>query len=242
MKLNQLIALVGGRKAAVQKLLTKVHHGWKEDRFLGINRTYQPKNEDGDKFNPETRLIQLRAVDELKKVMEELSDFWNLVASQEKTNTQASSDVVVDGQVLLKAAPVTVLLFLEKQLTDLLTLVNNVPILSNDRVWKEDADNRCYVSQPEQTVKTRKEQTPLVKYHATKEFPAQTELVTSDVTIGWWTTVHMSGAIPESTRHDMAKRIEKVREAVKVAREEANCVNIVDMKIGQKLLSYIFEK
>lgn len=113
MKLNQVIALVGGRKTAIHKLLTEIHHGWKAERFMGINKTYLPKNEEGETYPPENKVVQLRVRDEIDRVRLELADFWNLVATQEASNTMASADVEVDGTALLDNVPVSTLLFME---------------------------------------------------------------------------------------------------------------------------------
>src|SRR4030042_5879206 len=102
LKLNQIIALVGGRKTAIQKVLTGIHHGWKAERVMGMTRTYQPKHEDGERFPPENKPLQLRVADELESLQRELAGFWDLVATQETSNTQAKADVIVDGDTVLK--------------------------------------------------------------------------------------------------------------------------------------------
>lgn len=240
MRLNQVIALVGGRKTAIQQLLTTIHHGWKAERVSGMMRTYQPKHEDGERFPSENKVLQLRVRDELARVEAELADFWNLVGTQEISNTQAKGNIVVNGKTLAAQVPVSTLLFLEKQLTDLATLIGNLPTLPVDRAWQLDADNRCYVSAPEQTVKTKKLQKPLVLYPATPEHPAQTQLITEDEAVGTWTTIHNSGAIPPAEQYEILRRVEKLREAVKMAREEANGAEALGAELGPALLGYIF--
>ncbi len=241
-KLNQIIALVGGRKTAIQKMMTTIHHGWKADRVSGLTRTYQPKNDDGERFPNENKPLQVRVKDELDRIQYEIKSFWDLVATQERSNAEARGDIEISETVLVPAVPVSVLLFLEKQLTDLATLVSNVPTLPTDKVWKLDEGNRCYVAEAEQTVKTRKEQEPLVLYPATPEHPAQTQLITTDKTIGYWNAVHVSGAIPASYQHEVLRRIEALKDAVKCAREQANNIDAIQENIGEKLLSYIFNK
>ncbi len=46
-KLNQIIALVKGKKARVTKTMTELHHGWKDSKLKGITRTYQPLDDEG---------------------------------------------------------------------------------------------------------------------------------------------------------------------------------------------------
>lgn len=240
MKLNQVIALVAGKKTKAQKLLTTVHHSWHKDRITGITRTYTPKDEDGEIFPPESRVVQLRVGDALSAVQNEIEGFFNIVATQEYANTSAKADIVVDDHPILVGVPVSALLFLEKQLIDLYTLASNLPTLPTDRVWREDEAKNCWVTEPEETVKTQKKVEVIVKYDATPEHPAQTDLVNIDRTIGHWKTIHLSGALPEADRDDMVKRIEKLQDAVKIARESANSQDVeMQNDFGKSILSYI---
>ncbi|MHC4397911.1 MAG: DUF7873 family protein [Planctomycetota bacterium] len=240
MKLNQIIALVAGKKTKAQKLLTTVHHGWHKDRITGITRTYTPKDEDGEVFPPESRIVQLRVGTALKVVQKEIEDFLNIVATQEYANTSAKADIVIDDETILSDVPVSALLFLEKQLIGLRTLASNLPTLPTDRVWKEDEAKNCWVTEPEETVKTQKKAEVIVKYDATPEHPAQTDLIHVDRTIGHWKTVHLSGALPEAERDAMVERIEKLQDAVKVAREKANSQEVVmQYSFGKSVLDYI---
>ncbi len=241
MRLNQIIALVQGKKTKAQKLLTTVHHGWHKDRITGITRTYIPKDEDGEVFPSESRIVQLRIGVALKTVQKELVDFLNIVATQEYANTTAKSDIAVAGKIILKDVPISALLFLEKQLVDLRTLAINLPTLPTDRVWNLDEAKNCYVTESEQTVKTQKKAEVIVLHAPTKEHPAQTQLINVDRTIGHWDTIHLSGALPEKERDTIIERIEKLRDAVKVAREHANSVEVTEQSdFGKSVLGFIF--
>ena len=241
MRLNQVIALVQGKKSKAQKLLTTVHHGWHKDRITGITRIYQPIDEEGQVFPPESRIVQLRVSDALQTVQKELYDFLNIVATQEYANTEAKANVEVGDKILLDDVPVSVLLFLEKQLIDLRTLATNLPTLPTDCVWTLDENKNCYVTNPEQTVKTQKKVEVIVKYDATKEHPAQTDLITVDKMVGNWTTIHLSGALPEKERDAIVERIEKLQDAVKIAREQANSLEVNQKTgFGKVVLDYIF--
>ena len=149
-------------------------------------------------------------------------------------------NIRIEGVSILDNVPVTVLLFLEKQLTDLRTLAQNLPTLPPDRSWSIDEAKNCWVTQPEQTVKTQKVVEPIVKYDATPEHPAQTDLITRDRTVGHWSTTHLSGALPETERDAIVSRIERLQDAVKIAREEANSQEVTYRVIGPAILDYIF--
>jgi len=240
MKLNQVIALVQGKKARAAKLLTTIHHGWHKDRISGISRTYKPLADDGEQLPAESRIVQAKVGTEINKLRAELADLFNIVATQEYGNTEAVGNIRIEDDVILADVPVTVLLFLEKQLTDLHTLAQNLSTLPSDRSWALDQAKNCWVTQPEQTVKTQKVTEPIVKYDATPEHPAQTDLITRDRTVGHWSTIHLSGALPETERDGIVSRIEKLQDALKVSREEANSQEVTYRVIGPAILDYIF--
>jgi len=70
---------------------------------------------------------------------------FDIVATQDWANCQAVADVVVDDQVILAQVPFTHLLFLEKQLLDIQTLVEKLPVL--------DPAERCVTAGTWTTVK-----------------------------------------------------------------------------------------
>lgn len=239
MKLNQIIALVSGKKARAMQLLTEAHHKWKDVLLGGIVRNYEPLNEDGERFPSESKEVQLRlhqAIPELKKY---LSDYYDCVLTQESGNQSAKANIEL-ADLVLKDIPVTTLLFLEKQITDLLTFTKNLPVLPTDKVWSFDTNKDCYITEPEKTTKTQKRPEVVVKYQATKEHPAQTEMFAADKTIGHWTTRHLSGAMPQTEKENIIKRLEILQDEIKSARESANNSEVEFKKMGEDILNYIF--
>ncbi|MHC4346346.1 MAG: DUF7873 family protein, partial [Planctomycetota bacterium] len=149
------------------------------------------------------------------------------------------ADILVGAGCIAKNVPVAVLLFLEKQLAGLRTLASELPTLPTDKVWSWDAAKNCWVTEAEQSVKTQKVIEPIVKYDATPEHPAQTELISKDRTIGHWSTIHLSGALPEMERNAIVTRIETLQDAVRLAREKANSGEVEPQEIGAAVLNYI---
>lgn len=240
--LNQVIAIVQGKKTRAQKLVTGIHHGWSDSRINGITRTYQPIDDDGDTFPSESAPVQLRVMDSVAEACIELEDFFNVVATQEYGNTMATGDIIIDDEMILAGVPISALLFIEKQLVDLRSMVKQIPVLPTDKLWKEDSAKNCWVTDPEQTVKTKKMPKVITKYHATKEHPAQTELISVDERVGNWTTIHMSGAVPVRFRNMLLKRVESMQDAVKMAREQANGMVVEQQReFGAKILGYLFK-
>lgn len=239
-KLNQVIAVVQGKKSRTQALLTETHRGWNKDAISGITKRYTPTDEAGERLPSENKQIQLDVRKKVHEIQEHLIDFYDVVATQERSNTEAKADVIVDGVAVVSDVPVTVLLFMEKQLEDLKTFVTNLPTLPLDREWTWDSNRNCYGTDEIETIRTNKIPEVLVKYPATEQHPAQTEVYMKDVPMGRWSTVHLSSAIPSQEREKMLSRVLALQDATKKAREAANSIDAVDFKIGANILNYVF--
>ncbi len=239
MKLHQVIALVAGRKSRAQKLLTEAHHGWNETAISGMTRSYTPKDDDGQNLPTENKEIHVRVADKIEEVVGKLTDFYDIVCTQEQSNTIASAAIEVEGCSLGKL-PVPAILFLERQLVDLHAFVKKLPTLPPDREWSWDGNKNCHCTKPIETLKTNKVPDVLVKYAATKEHPAQTEAYTKDVVVGTYTTVLTSSAVPEQDKAAMLQRVENLQDAAKLARESANSVEASEEKVGAAILDYVF--
>lgn len=241
-KLNQIIAVEKGVKTSAHQKLTELHHTLQKTSLLaGISRTYQPKAEDGDQLPPESTKVQFRATQALKDCSEILGRLFDVTATKDWANTDARADVVVDDKVLLEKVPVTYLLFLEKQLTDLRTFVRKLPVLDAGENWTYDPNTDCYAADRIETARTKKMPRTLVKYEATEDHPAQTEVWHEDVIVGTWNTVKYSGALPQQRVNALLARVEALQKAVKFAREDANSIEVKDRKVGEKVFRFLFE-
>jgi hypothetical protein len=241
MKLNQVIAIANGEKSRKQKVLSKVYQDLGKDQlFTGIVRTYSPKYEDGEVFPTEKKLVQItveKAVDEAINVMQSM---FNIVGTLDKGNQKAVADIIVDSETIAKDVPATHLIFLEKQLEDVQTFIAAFPTLDPADEWEYSSDAGYYKSEPSETVKTKKVPKNHVLAEATDKHPAQVEMFTEDVTIGFWSIIKLSGCIPAGKKEILLTKVRKVIKAVKIAREEANSIEVDEVNYGTKVLDYIF--
>lgn len=240
-KLNQIIAVEKSVKSRSFQELTEAHHALQKPALLsGISRNYRPKDEEGEQLPPESTRVQVKAEEIIQSTARILANLFDVTATKDWTNCEARADVVVGEQVLIKDAPVSYLLFLEKQLVDLNTFVRKLPVLDASESWSFDPGADCYATEPVQTVRTKKIPRNHVKAEATEKHPAQVEVYYEDVTVGYWRTVKFSGALPAQRVHELLNRIQKLQQAVKFAREEANSVEAKEQKIGEKFFNYLF--
>lgn len=240
-KLNQIIAVEKGVKSKSFADITAAHHRVQKPALLsGISRTYQPKDEEGEQLPPESTRVQVKAEDALRDMSASLTRLFDVTATKDRANCTARADITVDGRTILADVPVTYLLFLEKQLTDLHTFVKKLPVLDAAESWSLDPSTDWWKTDPVRTIRTKKVPRNHVKAEATEKHPAQVEVYYEDVPIGYWTTVKFSGALPARRVNELVERVEKLQQAVKFAREEANGVEVIDERVSDAVFGYLF--
>ena len=240
-RLNQIIAVEKGVKSRSFQELTEAHHALQKPALLtGIARTYRPKDDEGEQLPAEATKVQIKAEEMIQQTASILTRLFDVTATKDWTNCVARADVMLDGQPLVTQVPVTYLLFLEKQLVDIHTFIKKLPTLDASETWSFDASADCWATEPVQTIKTKKIPRNHVKAEATDKHPAQVEVYYEDVVVGFWRTVKFSGTLPAKRVSELLERVEKLQEAVKYAREEANNTEAVDQKVGERVFQYLF--
>lgn len=239
-RLNQTIAVESGVKSRVSKILTEAYKAVQHPAlFEGFSKKYKPLTEDGETFPNEAKKVQLDANNVIRSTTRALTELFDITATKDHANCVAKADVMVDGAALLKDVPVTYLLFLEKQLTDLHTFVSTIPVLDSAENWDWDGNSNVFRTAPTQTVRTKKVQKALTLLQPTDKHPGQAQLITEDVTVGNWEQVKFSGALQAPARAAIVAKIEKLQKAVKFAREEANTLHVADVTIGEKVFGWL---
>jgi hypothetical protein len=239
-QLHQLIAIAKGEKSGAAGELTNAYHTLAKPALLsGLARTYQPRDEEGDHLPPESTRVQVRATEVIDQVADRLSRMFDVVASLENSNRGATADVVVGDVTVLEAVPVTVLLFLEKQLVDLATFVRKLPMLDQAEHWTYDDTTDAFATDPVETTRTKKVPKAFVRAPATEHHQAIVDAFHEDVIVGTWTTVKFSGALQAARIKVLTERVEALQRAVKTAREAANSAEVAELKIGKSFFEFL---
>lgn len=240
-KLNAVIAVEKGTKERVYSAVTELHkQSQKAEPFNAINRTYRKLSEEGEDLPSERNKVKLNAEEVLRQVAALSTEVFDVTAAKDFANCTARADVIVGGTVLVKDAPATYLLFLEKQLTDVRTFVDKLPVLDEAEDWTLDPNSNLYRTAVTTTHRAKKVQKALVLYPATEQHPAQTQLVTEDVIAGYWDTTKLSGAMPVPRKAAILTRVNTLLRAVKEARERANEVEAPEVNTGATVFTYLF--
>ncbi len=244
--LNQIIAVRTGVKNDVEQKLTKHYHLLQRAALLaGHSRSYTPKDDEGFRYPAESANVQVKVELVLREVAAELTKLFDVTAQLDWTNQHARADVVLlngdEPFTLLADVPISYLLFLEKQLTNIETLIRRLPTLDSTENWTFDSATDVHKSEPVGTVKTAKVRRNHVLAAATERHPAQVESYTEDVPIGTWSTVKFSGALPARRINKMLARVTELQRAVKFAREQANLEDVVLLpSVGRRVFDYVF--
>jgi hypothetical protein len=241
-KLNQVVAIEKGVKSRVYGEISEMHKlSQKPDLFSGLFKQYRKKDEEGEDYPPEQKRVQLIASEQLTGAAKLLTELFDVTATKDYANCHARADVEVDGLCLVADAPVPFLLFLEKQINDLHAFVEKLPTLDEAEDWSRQDGTGLFKTAPIATQKTKKAQKPIVLYNATPEHPAQTQLITEDIVVGYWDTVKHSGALPTTRKKELLGRIEKIAQAVKFAREKANAAEAQMVSVGKPFFEYLLQ-
>lgn len=243
--LNQVIAVRASVKNDTEQALTKHYHLLQRSALLdGLSRTYTPRDDDGFVYPGESNMVQVKAEQVLAAVANDMTRLFDVTAALDWTNQRARGDIVLLGGeqpvTLLADVPVTYLMFLEKKLTDLETVVRKLPVLDPGQQWELDPNTDTYRSQPVVTVKTKKIPRNHVLAPATDKHPAQVQVYQEDIPEGTWTTVKFSGALPASKINEILNRIKTLLAAVKFAREQANLQTVTNVHPGKQIFAYLF--
>jgi len=239
-KLHQLLAVAKTRRRDADGNVNGAYHIiQKHQLFVGMTRTYQPKDDAGLRLPEESQLVQANVADQLSTLRDALATLFDTQASIDVTNTFARADVVVDGVTLVERVPATHLLFVEKRLNDLHTVVSKLPTLDPTANWSRGGIDALWKTPPVETSRIEKKTVPVVVVPPTDKHPAQVRDKEELETVGTWTNVKLSGAVPELDKRHMLERISRLQQAVKAAREQANTVEVEELPTSA-LLDYVF--
>jgi hypothetical protein len=243
-KQHALVAIEKGLKETANKVTAPLFHAAGDPSlFAGLTKTYEPVDEDGEQYPAESVRIRATVSEVLDAFQKANSRLLDVTASKENTNREAVADVVVDGVTLIEKAPVTFLMQFEKFLQqEVRGIVVKLPTLDPAQEWSlADAERKGVQVTPEiKRHKTKKVPRVITLAPPTDKHPAQVQLVNEDVLAGYWTEKKFSGAISASRKQELTERVESLIEAVKIAREKANDVEVKDLNVGADVFGYLF--
>ncbi len=249
MKLHELLAVAKPLNNQADTCRAELAGTFEKKRhlFSEKRKTFTPLGEGQVPVTEEQSTLQTTAPKEFDWIAGHLTKAWDGNFQIAEANMIARADIVLEDEkatVLASDVPATALLELEKEVAEVIALLKAVPTLDPALGFSLDASRELGVHKAREVQKPRTQKTKkvFIKYDATKEHPAQTELLDQDVVIGHIQEQEWSGLITPALKADLLDRAEMLARAVRRARARANDT-IVDnkKKIGGKLLSFVFK-
>jgi len=242
-KLSHVLAVVNQVKTNAMEQVTGLYQQLDKAKLtVGLTRTYKPLTDDGETLPDENSIVQMRVEDVLRDVVKHLTPLYDVSLQRDAANCEAKADLVVDGETLLKDVPATYLLWLEKQVNHMHTIICKLPTLPAEGEWTFDQGSACYKDTVSMRARTKKVPKPITLCEATKEHPAQVQLAHEDIIVGYWHQTALSGAIPRTRAQELRDRVETLLAAIKTARETANHVEAPKKEAGAVIFRYLFRK
>lgn len=243
--LSQVVAIETDVRKSTERTLTGAYHALDKPALMeGMTGTYQPNSDEGDQLPDEAQRVQATVEEMIVTARGALAELFDVTAARDYSNAlpDAVADVAVGDRVLVKAAPVPYLLWLDRQLDHLNAFAVRIPTHSAATEWElAEADRGIYKSKPVRTARQVQEHKVLELTKATDKHQAQVQVVPDNVIKGYWTRVRFTGAVPVSRRETILQRIKTLREAVHAARENAKRAEAAEPKLGADVMSYIFD-
>lgn len=247
-QLNKIVAKDNGLRKRRKDEVSAWHHAVQRPNLTaGMTRTYQHALTDGDgnpleTLPPEEVLVQVTAEQVLAEVRQIDAPWWDVAVTREVGNTLARAAVVVDGATLLEDVPVGALLFLEQRLNEWRVLVEKCPTLDPAYRWEPDPNSQPGVSKTPAITDNRTAQviTPVVLYEATDKHPAQVQALSEQKPVGVYTKHLFSGAMPRERRSQLLDRIDRLKTAVRYAREQANQQEVENREVAEPIFGFLF--
>jgi hypothetical protein len=241
--LGEIVAVERSTKQrAYAEVIRRSRELAKPQLTFGVSRTYEKIDDAAPDLPPESTRVQLRADEELQAMVKLLTRSWNLELTKDQADTLAKADLIIDGQTLIPAAPVSFLLYLGKQIDELDEIIRAIPVLDEKEDWEWSDEQNCYVTPPIRTHKTEKMPKSIVVWTPpTPEYKQEPKIkdFTEDRVVGYWRTIKSSGAMPAKRKAELLERLQTLRAEVKRSRERANQQVVTDMAVGRAVFDWL---
>jgi hypothetical protein len=252
--LHQILAVDNGIEADTKRVLAQAQQimavGGKQDPLTGLRRTHKSRNtEKWPDLPEESRLVQVTVPDLLGQVRKAMTALLDIKYTREAGNALASADVVVDGEPILTAVPVGMLICLENQLLSFITtVIDKIPVRDPAEEWHDQTTDPnlprgVWASAPRNSPSTTRDR--LVQVVAEprvidgQPFAGQYVPYEADVNTGTKTLISYSGQLSVQDVQELHERAAEVLIAVRFARQQANMLEVESKHAGAVILGLI---
>lgn len=244
-QLHQLLAVIDDLKKksnAIQSETTKTFSS-KQEHFDGLTKIYSAYDESSnDNIPAEIKNVVTTVSDKINYTSKPFIQALDAELSLDETNSSGNAKAeLICNNISFGFLSASSLLDLEKNLLKIREIYKNIPTLDLTKQWADDSNTgkNIYTTTEEIKYRTNKVYQPFVKYEATKDHPAQVDVLQKDIQVGEYKTVYKSGKISSANKSELLSRIDSLIISVKKARSIANQCEVTNVKIGNKLFDFI---
>lgn len=232
-KLHELLAVEDTVIGAAEKLLAETNEKFNKhtEFFTGHVRTLERLRESPEDKAIEvsqrlTKVLPTNVLDTLDYIVPFVDRALTLKLQKHRANQSAQADVVIDGKVVISAAPVDFLLDLEKAIPRWRAIFGTMPTLDPSKDWVVERKGVWKTKEATVSAQTEKRLFPVELSPATEKHPAQVRESSRDEVVGKFSLTTMSGAATSQQKADALKWCDQLLSAVKQARMRANSVEV----------------
>ena len=246
-KLHELLAVEESLNTVLADSLKEATNSFatKDHIFKGHKITVEALEEDTEGHTAIAAETDVTDVAEtvhgkLDFVFNHLNRAFNVYGQKERTNQSAKADLVVNGDVLLKDCPATMLLGLETRLKHIRAMCLAIKTTDQSKGWVATQDKHIFEARPEEKFITRKVQRERIVIAPTEFQPGQFTTYAEDTRVGKKTTVHATGLVSPKEKSDILLRVDTLLRAAKKARQRANATEVdTKFKPGKAIKNFL---
>lgn len=243
-QLHQILAAETARRAEAEAIRVETINTFtkKADHFLGNSKRYQPFDDAAvNDVVTTTKQMITTVPKKLDHFFELICKAVDLTCTKEATNQVAKADLVVEGQVLARDVPATVLLHLESTLKAWKAVFLTIPTLDPAKRWErsQQRGEDVWDAAPVEAFRTKKVLRSQVLAPATDKHPANVHTWNEEENIGRYIEDHWSGAFSPAEKSRLLDRLSTLLIAVKDARVRANTAEAIPCNISSALVQYL---
>jgi len=246
-KLHEVLAVEGDKEGLARKVMQEAKSTFssKPNLFTGNIKHTEMFDANAPILADEHMALETTVSEKLDYIAKTIASYYCVTFSKDAANQKAVADVVVDGDVLIKDAPVTWLLGMESKLKTFRSILETIPTLSSAIHWEiDEVHEKVGVFRtkfPIERFKTSKVIKSKVLYDATEHHPAQIEHWNEMENVGKITDIMWSGMLPASRKSELLQKNDKLIQAFKKSRQRANGHVVETSDAGEIIFNYLLD-
>lgn len=245
-KLHELLAVEGTREAETTALIKETANTFtkKGDHFLGKHTSYKAFAEDAIEEDDTYKNVVTTVHDKLTYMFDSVINTLNVQISKDLTNQEATAPIIIDGKAITDPLPAVTLLSLEGKIKTWISVLQKIPTLPPARTWELDESQGSNIykdANPESRFRTKKTIQHKVLVEATQHHRAEIEKWTEDVNVGKITDITWCSMLPTQEKSMILRKAQNLLEAVKQARQVANCQEVVETEAAASIVKYLLD-